>query len=178
MLISSPKAQVYYHCDIPGQSLWQIKGTKSVYIYPNTDPFLKDEQLESVFLGLTEEEIAYEGWFDNYAEKVVLEPGQMAHWPLNGPHRVENHDMVNISVTTEHFTNEIREFYAITYANGLLRRLGISPSRNSVGGMKYAKLALTAAHKIVYRKMFKSASPKAPRSFKLNLDQPEFYESM
>ena len=63
----------------------------------------------------------------------------MLHWPLNGPHRVENHDMVNISVTTEHFTKEIRDFYAIVYANGLLRRLGISPSRYSAGGAKYAK---------------------------------------
>lgn len=178
MLISSPGAQVYYHSDIPGQSLWQIQGKKSIYIYPNSEPFLKDEQLESMFLGLTEEEIEYQSWFDNYAEKVVLEPGQMAHWPLNGPHRVENHDVVNISLTTEHFTKEIRDFYAITYANGLLRSLGISPSRHSIGGTKYAKLAIAAGHKFLLRKMFANKSPKAAQDFKLNLNKPDLFEDI
>lgn len=178
MLISSPGAQVYYHCDIPGQSLWQIQGKKSVYIYPNTEPFLKDEQLESVFLGVTEEEIEYQSWFDDYAEKIVLEPGQMAHWPLNGPHRVENHDVVNISLTTEHFTKEIRDFYAIIYANGLLRRMGISPSRHSIGARKYAKFAIAAGNKLVYRKLFAKISPKAAQDFKLNLSKPDYFEDI
>ena len=39
ILISSPNAQVYYHCDLPGQSLWQIHGKKRVYVYPNRAPF-------------------------------------------------------------------------------------------------------------------------------------------
>jgi len=38
ILVSSPKVQVYYHCDIPGQMLWQIRGTKRIYIYPNEEP--------------------------------------------------------------------------------------------------------------------------------------------
>ena len=36
ILISSPKVQVYYHADVPGQTLWQVRGTKRVYVYPNT----------------------------------------------------------------------------------------------------------------------------------------------
>ena len=35
LLISSPKVQVYYHCDVPGQMLWQMRGTKRVFVYPN-----------------------------------------------------------------------------------------------------------------------------------------------
>ena len=31
VLISSPNANVFYHADIQGQSLWQIEGIKSVY---------------------------------------------------------------------------------------------------------------------------------------------------
>ena len=34
ILISSPDAQVYYHADLPGQSLIQIAGRKRVYVYP------------------------------------------------------------------------------------------------------------------------------------------------
>lgn len=175
MLISSPGAQVYYHADVPGQSLWQVKGHKDVYIYENTAPFLSDEQLEGIFLGTTEEEIRFEPWYDEFATKVTLSPGEMAHWPLNNPHRVENHDEVNISVTTEHFTTEIRDFYAVIYANGLLRRAGISGNRHSVGAMKYAKMALAAAHKIIYKKIVQqSASAKSPRSFKLDMAAPDF----
>ncbi|MEM8648928.1 MAG: transcriptional regulator [Pseudomonadota bacterium] len=176
MLISSPGAQVYYHMDIPGQSLWQIQGEKDVYVYPNSEPFLKDKQMENVFLGVTEEEIEYHDWYDDFADKITLKPGMMAHWPLNCPHRVENHDMVNISLTTEHYTKEIRDHYVTLYANGILRGMGISPEKNSAGASKYAKMAIAAAHKMVFRKVVKAKSPKAPRSFKINLKGEDFME--
>lgn len=175
MLISSPNAQVYYHADVPGQSLWQIKGHKDVYIYDNKDPFLSDVQLEGIFLGETEEEIRFESWYDEFAQKLTLSPGEMAHWPLNNPHRVENHDEVNISITTEHFTKEIRDFYAVVYANGVLRKAGIGSSRHSRGATKYAKMALAAGHKMVYKRFVPSSRPaKAERSFKLDMAAPDF----
>ena len=34
IIISSTNAQVYYHFDSAGQSLWQIRGQKRVYLYP------------------------------------------------------------------------------------------------------------------------------------------------
>lgn len=146
ILISSPNAQVYYHCDIPGQSLWQIAGTKSVYIYPTTEPFLPRTDMEDIILGVTEEEIDYDVWMDQYAKKIDLEPGAMATWPLNGPHRVVNHDCMNISVTTEHWTNPIRNSYAVHYANGVLRRrFGVNnTSFVKEGPSLYAKAALAA----------------------------------
>src|SRR5712692_7177672 len=33
ILISSPRAEVYYHADLPSQSLVQIAGRKRVYVY-------------------------------------------------------------------------------------------------------------------------------------------------
>ena len=32
ILVSSPKVQVGYHCDVPGQTLWQVRGSKKVYV--------------------------------------------------------------------------------------------------------------------------------------------------
>ncbi len=144
ILISSPKSQVFYHADIPGQSLWQIAGRKRVYVYPAQDPFLPMTSLEDIVLGETEEEIPYESWFDDYAEVYDLEPGQMVHWPLNRPHRVVNEDCLNISVTTEHWTPEIRKSYAVNYGNGVLRRvLGYAPRSRSIEGMAvYPKAAI------------------------------------
>ncbi len=64
----------------------------------------------------------------------------MLHWPLNCPHRVENRDSVNVSLTTEHYTKEIRTSYAVNYANGLLRKSGAvaasAPGRRSGGAGK------------------------------------------
>ena len=40
LLITSPAAQTYYHCDVSGQSLWHIRGRKKVYLYPAIKPVL------------------------------------------------------------------------------------------------------------------------------------------
>ena len=150
LLISSPKAQVYYHCDIPGQSLWQVRGRKRVYVYPNTEPFLTPEFMETIILGETEEEgMPYAKWYDEHAQVFEIGAGDMLHWPLNAPHRVENMDCLNVSFTTEHWTRELRNSYAVHYANGILRRwAGARNLARQTGGMAlYAKMALAAAVK-------------------------------
>ena len=147
ILISSPKVQVFYHCDIPGQSLWQVEGEKRVYVYPNKPPYLSQESIESIVLGKQEEEIPYHSSFDDDAYVYDLKPGEMVHWPLNCPHRVVNEDCLNISVTTEHWTDDLRKMYAVNYANGVLRRtLGTGDlSQNISGPSVYAKALLAVA---------------------------------
>lgn len=149
ILISSPGAQVYYHSDVPGQSLWQVRGRKRVHVYPNRAPFLPEDQIEGVVLNLTEAEIHHEPWFDQYADTRILEPGEMMSWPLNAPHRVENLDCVNVSFTTEHWTRDIRNMYAVRYANGLLRsRLGLKPPPPTTRGPSFwARAALAGVVK-------------------------------
>ncbi|MEO5732953.1 MAG: hypothetical protein ABIN96_13460 [Rubrivivax sp.] len=48
ILIPSPGATVHYHCDLPGQALWQIAGRKRVFVYPATAPYLHPEGLENI----------------------------------------------------------------------------------------------------------------------------------
>jgi hypothetical protein len=150
ILISSPKVQVYYHADVPGQTLWQVRGTKRVYVYPNTAPFLPQPNIEKIVLGEAHEiSLPYAPWYDDYAEAIDLEPGRMLHWPLNCPHRIVNADCLNVSFTTEHMTDELRNTYAVNYANGVLRRtLGLETlTRPTSGAGLYARLGLAAAHK-------------------------------
>jgi len=124
ILISSPGVQVYYHADAPGQMLWQIRGQKRVYVYPPNEPFLPQDRLERIILGDVHEiSLDFQPWFDEYAEVLDLVPGRMVYWPLNSPHRIVNHDCLNISVTTEHFTSSLRNQYLVNYANGLCRRV-------------------------------------------------------
>jgi len=150
ILISSPKVQVYYHADVPGQTLWQVRGTKRVYVYPNTAPFLPQDRIEKIVTGEAHEvSLDYQPWFDDYAEVIDLEPGRMLHWPLNRPHRIVNADCLNVSFTTEHMTDELRNAYAVNYANGVLRRgLGLQRlARPTAGAGLYGRLGLAAAHK-------------------------------
>lgn len=167
ILISSPRAQVYYHFDPSGQSLWQIHGRKRVYLYPPVPPFLTEEHLEHVALYRDEVNVKYEPWFDNYAKSYELVPGKMMHWPLNSPHRVENLDELSVSMTTEYFTDDIRRRQIINTANGLLRRAGIKPERTLVGASFYAKAAFQAG--IRRAGLLKTAQEKRrERSFSLD----------
>jgi hypothetical protein len=151
ILISSPNVQVYYHCDIPGQMLWQIRGIKRVYVYPNRAPFLDQACLEKIALDeSTEFSLPYQRSFDDHAVIYDLQPGQMLHWPVNSPHRIVNGNCVNVSFATEHFTRSLRRRYFVNYANGVLRaQRGWSDLSQKTTGLGYwGKLAVAAAHRL------------------------------
>ena len=169
IIISSPLAQVYYHFDTAGQSLWQIAGRKRVYLYPAAAPFLTREALEYVALYRDEVGIPYEPWFDDYASIHELAPAQMMHWPLNAPHRVENLDCLNISMTTEYFTKTIQRRVRLNTANGILRhKLGVKPTSTATQGAGFwMKSALQSA---VWRTglLEKGRKERRPVDFKLD----------
>jgi hypothetical protein len=173
ILISSPKASVPYHCDLPGQSLWQIEGSKRLYLYPNQEPFLPQAELERIALYGIEVSMGYDPAYDRDAMIVDLHPGQMMTWPLNAPHRVENHDCLNISVTSEHWTMDIKRAQQITMANGVLRNVfGFTPRSRSISGPSYvAKAALQAA----WRRspwLKKQRRARRPIDFRLGKSEP------
>ena len=147
ILISSPKSRTLYHADLPGQSLWQIRGRKRVYVYPPVSPFLEQEHIERIALSGVEVNMPYETWYDEHAQVFDLEPGQMLHWQLNAPHRVDNHDCLNVSMTLEYFTEDVRREHIVTVANGIMRsKLGVVPkTRVTSGPSFYAKAVLQKA---------------------------------
>ena len=135
--------------DRPGQSLWQNHGKKRVYVYPAEPPFRRDEDLERIALYQLEIDIPFEPSYDRYAQVFEIEGGEMLHWPLNAPHRVENLDCLNVSMTTEYWTEPIRRSQMINLANGILRhKLGVAPRSRSIEGPGFwAKAALQAGVK-------------------------------
>ena len=144
ILVSAPDAQVYYHADLPGQSLIQLVGRKRVYVYPNTPPFITPEHLEDIALYNVEVDIPYAAWYDRHAKVFDIGPGEMLSWELNAPHRVENLDTFSVSMTVS-FSNElIRRSQIVNLANGLLRhRFGYTPrTRNLRGPSFFAKAVL------------------------------------
>ncbi len=146
ILISSPSAQVYYHFDSNGQTLWQVHGSKRVYVYPNKPPFLTSEMLEFTALHNDETSVPYSQIYDEQATVLELKAGQMVHWPLYSPHRIENLEF-SVSYTTQYYTPEIRRLARLHAGNGLIHsrlpRLALSNATN--GSMYNAKSLLQAS---------------------------------
>ena len=173
ILISSPRAEVYYHADLPWQNLVQIAGRKRVYVYPNTAPFITPKHLEDITLFNVEVDLPYQKWYDDYAEVLDLGPGQMLNWPLNAPHRVENLDTFSVSMTVSHTDVEISRSEVVNFANGMLRhRFGHQPKSRSLRGPSYFA-------KRVMGKLLRNGSwlkrernARAPIDFRLDAAQP------
>jgi hypothetical protein len=96
--------------------------------------------------------------------------GEMLHWPLNAPHKVENLDCLNVSMTTEYWTEAIRRSQIVNLANGILRdKLGIVPSSRSTSGPGFwAKAALQAG---VRRAGLLQRDRKGRRAVEFRLDR-------
>lgn len=150
VLISSPSARVHYHLDIPMVALWQIRGVKRFYVYPREIPFASDHEIEDVVLRTKDEEISYLPEFDQHALVVDLEPGMMSTWPQNAPHRIDNHGMLNVSLSCEFQTLTSLVRANALYANGVLRRrFGKSPAIARDGAaMLWAKAGLARGMKL------------------------------
>ncbi len=166
LLISSPKAQVFYHLDIPLVMLWQLRGEKRVRVYPVAEPFVDEAQIERIVLGDSAEQFAFDLAWDKDATVFDLKPGMMVSWPQNAPHRVENGDMLNLSLSIEFMTAEALMRANVLYANGLMRRMtGRAPKSAAVSGAgALAKFAVARAHKLAMK------APRGkvlPESFRL-----------
>ena len=111
----------------------------------------------------------YASWYDDYAVIADLEPGEMMHWPLHSPHRVDNHDCLNVSLTTEYWTEPIRRTVMMNSANAVLRsKLGITPKSSAISGPGFwAKAALQAG---VKRAGLLNKQRKAARPITFRLD--------
>lgn len=126
LLISSPKAQVYYHLDAEPNMLWHLRGQKKIWVYPAMDTrFVPQECIEDIYAGAMDENLPFNPEFDEQSQAFLLSPGDVASWPHNGPHRIENIDM-NVSLATSYLTHGTYKREYVQLANRfLLRRMGI-----------------------------------------------------
>ena len=146
LLISSPGAQVYYHLDAEPNMLWHLRGEKQVWIYPAMDTRLvPQELLEDIYAGEIDENLPFDLSFDDVAQSFLLQPGDVASWPHNGPHRIVNKDM-NVSLATSYFTPAIYKRRYTQLANRfVLRKMGIADRSMEEDG------ALPALKRFTYR---------------------------
>ena len=80
--------------------------------------------MEEIFAGTYDydEEIPYSPDFDEHAAVSDLKPGEVVSRPPNAPHRVENLDTLNVSLSTGFVMQAADRRYLVYGANHLFRR--------------------------------------------------------
>jgi hypothetical protein len=121
ILISSPGALVYYHADAYPTMLWHVRGSKRMWVYPADTRFVQRELMEKIYAGEIDEEVPYDPEFDKHSNAFDLQPGDLISWPLNAPHRILNHDSVNVSVSVQYATDRGERRALVYQANRFLR---------------------------------------------------------
>lgn len=122
LLLSSPNAMVYYHADGPPTTLFHLRGRKRIWIYPLEERFVSQHDLEEIFGSAMDEEVSYFPEFDNHAAAYDLDPGDLVWWPQNAPHRIENMDDLNVSLSTRYQTEESERRKLVYNANRFFRK--------------------------------------------------------
>lgn len=128
IFISSPDAVTPFHFDPEHNILLQIRGSKTMTVFPAHDETLASGEAHEAFHAGGHRNLA---WRDEFAERgtaFALEPGRAVYVPVKAPHWVKNGAQVSISFSiTWRSEWSYREEYAHRM-NGLLRRAGLRPS--------------------------------------------------
>ncbi len=178
LLISSPGAQVYYHLDAEPNMLWHLRGQKRVWLYPAMDTrFTPQDYLEAIYAGEVDENLPFDLSYDQAAVEYLLNPGDVASWPHNAPHRIQNLDM-NVSLATSYYTPTIyRRQYTQLANRFVMRGLGIKNRSVREDGLMASvkRMSYRAINKIrPFPRMNRSASyitdlqidPSAPLGYR------------
>lgn len=168
LLISSPNVEVNYHLDIPLVTLLQLRGRKTLWLYPAKDDYAPAQYIEEIVHMTREEELPYRANFDDVAEVFELRPGMGLTWPQFAPHRVRNENCLNVSLSCEYMTvNSLVNANAV-YTNAFLRKhwnmapfVGDTPN-----AIDFAKAAFAQAHK----KLRRAGPRKSPTPITFELD--------
>lgn len=180
LLISCPGAIVHYHLDIPVNMLWHLRGSKRVWVYPSFDErFAPHEFIEKIAAAEQPEDIPYDPSYDQYALAFDVHPGQLLTWPQMTPHRVQNLEGFNVSLSTEHFNSISKKRVNVHLANRYLRQTFGWPCHSTevhgvVPSLKQAAIRGVRMCEKLLRKQ-KVDKSSYPVSFVVDPDEPLGY---
>lgn len=159
LLISSPNIHVHYHLDIPMVALFQVRGQKRLWLYPTDEAYAPPQFIEQIAHMQREEDLPYKNAFDQGARVFDLTPGMGLTWPQLAPHRVQNANCLNVSLSCEYMTLKSLINANAIYTNGLMRKsMNLSSSaQNGIGPASLSKAAFARVHKSLTRRGPKTA---------------------
>ena len=130
VFISSPGSVTPFHFDPEHNILLQLRGTKTMTVFPGEDErLLSAEAHEAFHLGQHHRNLPWRDEFAALGEAVTLDPGEAIHVPVKSPHWVRNGPAPSISLS---ITWRSEWSYAEADArafNRVLRGIGWRPQR-------------------------------------------------
>lgn len=99
IFLSSPGSVTPFHMDPEHNILLQIKGVKTMTVFPARDEHLVPAQKSEDFHGGGHRNLIWQDGFKARGKAVRLEPGDAIHVPVKAPHFVENGPTVSVSLS-------------------------------------------------------------------------------
>lgn len=128
VFISSPGAVTPFHFDPEHNILLQIRGTKTITVFPAADAALASGEAHEAFHNGGHRNLAWRDEFAGLGRAFDLEPGKAVYVPVKAPHWVKNGPDVSISFSiTWRSEWSYREEYAHRM-NAVLRGAGLRPA--------------------------------------------------
>jgi hypothetical protein len=130
IFISSPGAVTPYHMDIEYNFLLQLRGGKTIAVFPGKDrTLLSEEELEDhVTRKDIDRNLVYREEYMQKADVFDLKTGSALHIPSHDPHWVRNGPEVSISFSVAFLTRASDRQRVVHQFNHRLRKLGLRPS--------------------------------------------------
>lgn len=128
VFISSPGAVTPYHIDPECNFLLQVRGTKTVRMFPPEDrSILSEESLERFYAGGSRNLLDLRPESEKKAWVFELEPGKGLHFPVTAPHWVKNGPAVSISFSITFRTDSSDRREILYRINHRMRKIGLRP---------------------------------------------------
>lgn len=130
IFVSSPNSVTPLHFDPEHNILLQLRGTKTMTVFPATDAEIAPNELHERFqLGLASRNLPWDEAYAARGTEHVLTAGDGIHVPVMTPHWVKNGPKVSISFSVT-WRSEWSYRAADAHAfNAVLRRTGLKPAR-------------------------------------------------
>jgi hypothetical protein len=123
LFVSSPAATTPMHFDPEHSCLLQVRGSKTVYSVPRTEPAVIQRELDRYYDGLP---CAFDT-MQQEALRFELVPGAGVYFPSFVPHWVEAHAGVSVSFSIPFYTRFSERAEYVNRFNKRLRRLRLAP---------------------------------------------------
>jgi JmjC domain len=123
IFVSSPAATTPMHFDPEHSFLLQVRGTKTVYSVPRTDPSVIQAELDNYYDGAP----CSFGDLRQSADRYDLWPGAGVYFPSFVPHWVKTHGGVSVSFSIPFYTRFSERAEYVNRVNTRLRRLRLRP---------------------------------------------------
>jgi hypothetical protein len=150
IFLSSPDSVTPFHFDPEHNILLQVRGEKTMTVFPANDEALVSPQAHEAFhMGEHHRNQPYNDTFAAKGNPVALSPGEAIYVPVKAPHWVQNGAQVSVSLS---ITWRSEWSYAEADArafNRLIRRTGIDPK--SPGRYPVRNTGKAMAYRVVRR---------------------------